>query len=420
MNRVLLCLLAAFLIAGCQSDDPVSAPSEPLDPASWFVGSYDGSELVLQTVQVPVPDGRPVEVQLVATDLQYYDATAQLTASVAIRNQSNLDLWAPARVGVGDFRPESVQPVNATATSNSAGRWWYDYSGNFGDDGLLEPGELSDPLLWILQLPGPISFSFSAEARFSPEPSRPVIAGRVFNDLDLDGEADADEPAGIGDVRLVAPDGQATVLRPDSLGRWSQPVTVPGLYTATWLEPPILGPTPICLTTPNPLQILLVAGPDGLPESYLEAHFGVAPEPCVIPPPIPVVSTDEPLDSLESDWWTLVDMEVVSQFRWFHGRAERSLQDYRLEITVGYGGCQPDHPLTFVIGPPSEVPGPDRLPATLVHDDLDELCDAYFTPTRSVDLDLVRQIWAERTGYTGPLTLVLHTPLGIRELPLDY
>ena len=55
----------------------------------------------------------------------------------------------------------------------------------------------------------------------------------------------------------------------------------------------------------------------------------------------------------------------------------------------------------------------------MVHDNLGELCLAWFNVTRTVDMSLLRRLWAEWTDQPLPRLLEMHTPQGIREFPLD-
>jgi hypothetical protein len=406
--RGLFFLLAVLVFAGCSSEDPVSVGADGADPESWFDGSYDGTDFILQRTSVPGPDGSMLAVDLVASRLVYDAQTQQLNVEVRVRNTSRTDLYAPASVGIGEFTPDSVLPLNANLRDESPQRWWYDYSKALGEDGVLRAGEESAGVLWILQLQGPESFSFMAVARFAPEPQRAILGGRVFTDLDRDGVADPGEPGGLGEVAISFPDGQRYVARPDTLGWWAVPVDMAGLYSVQWIHPPTLGFAPVCLTTPSPLQVLLTPGPDGLPTSFREANFGIDPEPCFATDRMPIVLSDVPVDELESDHWSLIDL--------VHAPVSAGTVEL-LVFTIGFSGCGPDHPLALAV----QRPNPDRpevMVATVIHDGRNELCDAWWSVTRTVDMGLLRRQWLEWTGQPGPRMLELHTPLGIHEFAL--
>lgn len=402
-------LILVLLLAACGSDDPVAVDSGPADPSTWFDGHFDGEAFVLQRIELPPAGDTPVAIDLVASRVDFDVATNRLRVLVHVRNAAQVPLYAPARVGIGDFVPATIAPQNADVHDRTTGRWWYDYSRALGG-GVLDPGEQSTGVLWILQLPGPQSFSFSAVARFSPEPDRPVLAGRIFQDDDRDGLADPDEPPAFGDVELSFPDGSVSLVHPGDDGRWSVPVSEPGLVRARWISPPTFGFAPVCLTTPNPLQVMLVAGADGRPQSFRHADFGIDPRPCVPGDGMPILLSEVPLDSLDSDPLELVDL--------VHVPADAAGGE-SLEVSVAFGGCSPDHPLAFVALRPADGADAARIVATIWHDDLGELCDAWFQVTRTVDVARLRRIWLAETGYAGPLTLEMRVAGTVRELVLD-
>ncbi|RKZ10635.1 hypothetical protein DRQ53_10735 [bacterium] len=407
--------LAMALLAGCSTTDPDDDHQDLLDPEVWFDGNFDGDGLILTRTEIFGPGGVLITLELLASNLEFDPATNQLQATVHVRNSSRIDLHAPGRVGISDFNPDSIRPLNATSTEDSAGRWWYDYSNALGQDDILSAGEESDGVLWILQLPGSTSFSFVAVARFAGEPERAVLGGRVFHDNNRDGHPDRDEPGGFGTVHVGYPDGRQMRTQPNEDGWWGLPAQAAGLYSVRWVAPPTASILPVCLTTPNPLQVILTPGPDGLPRSFREAHFGIDPLPCIGGDRMPIMVSDVPLDSLESDHWMLVGIE--------HKREADGAPE-RLDLTIGFSGCSENHPLVFAIQGPSLVDrladeSPPHMVATVLHDDLDELCDAWWQPTRSVDVGRLRAIWADMAGPNVPLVLEFHSLLGIRILPLD-
>jgi hypothetical protein len=407
--RTLSLLVTLLLIAGCSSD-PVEPGPESLDPEAWFDGSFDGEGIVLQRTEVFGPGGVLVEVDLVARGLSFDASVNQLKVAVAIRNSSRMNLHAPASVGLSDFNPSTVVPLNANNHSVDLGRWWFDYSRALGDDRILAAGEESEPVEWILQLPGPGSFAFAAIARFAGEPNRPVLGGRVFLDLDRDGSPGREEPPAFGTVEVTFPNARRMMVQPAEDGTWSVRIESPGIHVARWISPPTMGFAPVCLTTPNPLQVLITPGPNDLPSGFTRAHFGVDPEPCLPWRMMPIRMSESPVDSLDSDPWTLIDLAQT-------GPDDPGPE--RLEITVGFSGCSADHPLAFVYEHPGDAADPagviphSMMVATVLHDDLGELCEAYFNVTAAVDLAVLRAQWRELTGYTGPITLQLHTPQGI-------
>ena len=75
----------------------------------------------------------------------------------------------------GDFVPADVQPLNAVCGIIPEAPCFYEYSGTYGDDDRLDPGETSEALEWqILNIRGE-GFAFRARLLGNPNPG-----GRIF------------------------------------------------------------------------------------------------------------------------------------------------------------------------------------------------------------------------------------------------
>ncbi len=170
---------------------------------------------------------------------------------------------------------------------------------------------------------------------------------------------------------------------PGPEGGYALPVTASGLYTLTLRLFPSITPTdpaggddgfaPVEFTTPNPLEVLLVPGPDGPPLSFLDAHFGVISGPGGQYPP--VLPAPVPLDSLGGD-----------HYAYLAGRLEGPI----LWLRVGYSGCQPEHPLQLFWEPGPQASPLPHVNLALVHDGLGEMCDAYWERGAGFDLTPLR------------------------------
>jgi len=194
------------------------------------------------------------------------------------------------------------------------------------------------------------------------------------------------------------------------------PVEEAGLYTLTY-DPPYMMPM-LQLTTPNPRQVLLTGGPDGLPQSFLDADFGVADE---LPPsgPPPVAFSDLPPGSLQVAPWTLLAARVTPVGDPDGGR--KGGEDppphgdwpLVLHLRAGFSGCRPEHPFDlFVSG--DVHPGPDDMPTALLVavNTLDEDCDAWFQHGYGFDLQPLRERFLELNGGPGELMLEVWNPDG--------
>jgi len=284
--RALTLLWLLFLPLGCSDQ---IAPEGTPSGATAFQGNYDPStgEIVFR---LESPGGAPVpNLHLIATGIEL-DTAGLLHAQVAIRNTGSTTVPGPAGVGVWGFLPGSVYPVtpNCPAPNDSTPRpldsslpavpadappllCAFDHRGTYGDDGVLAGGETSDPVEWLFGGTGGESFAFHAEIMLEPEPPQSgTIAGNVFEDRNLNGQREIDEPgiAGVGVGVLVGDHERIAVT--DDFGNYSFVLEEAGLYEVTLSLPAGLLPT-----TPTELHVLIVRLPDGNLSQFLHADFGL-------------------------------------------------------------------------------------------------------------------------------------------------
>lgn len=379
--------LLAFLSACADSTAPDrsedGSPGGRLDPTA--------SEFVLEQVSATVPGVGTVPIDLVGSNLRVDRAREQVTIDVAIRNASRGDtLPAPTTVWIGCFEPGSIAVLNADAISRRPGckPWGFVYDAAFGADGLLLPGETSQAKPWIFHDPGLVPFSFAAEVLVDVQ-AGPRISGWIFEDGNRNGTREPFEgPFSPGGVAVRGPDGATVTVLARHDGSYSVPVQVPGLYTVIvqyaalcQCQPPDCCSS--CVTTRNPLELVLLPGPDGRLQSYTGADFGVAHGACDDPSP-PVVLVDVLPSAIPQDSYALLDA---------------SLQGDLLVLRVGYSGCSASHPFTLYAGRAFAESIPPQTWVILAHDDLDEPCDAYFEATLQFDLDPIR--WEHLRVYGG-------------------
>jgi len=398
---LLLGLLSTLVLYGCSDSTAPSGDDGNLARigAEGDLDPADGT-FVLKTLQMPPPwDGPAVNIQLIGSNLVVDAANEQVSLDVAIRSLHPYPLYAPAVVWVEHFVPETVGLINADYTvappAKAQGdtfahfeRFGFDYSELMGDDGLLEFEETSAAKTWIFSDPGLGSFSFQGWVEFGTEPDWPRIAGRCFVDENNNGWPEPDEPSpGGAFIAISLPNGDVVHLATNLEGRWALPVETAGLYrvhcSLAWMMP--LNP---CFTTPNPLDVLLTPGPDGLPNSFLDAHFGF----CAFDPtqPPPILFTDLPPDSLHFGHWMLIGAEIEGQ--------------HHLRMHVGFSGCQPDHPFTLWASGGFMESEPPQINVVLVHD-VEEECDAWFEDELVFDL---MPLWHEYMRAYGPGVLMLN------------
>lgn len=392
-------LVWATLLAGCSdSSAPDKAADNRLDPGS---GTFS-----LKDVAVPGPDGMPMLLRLVGSDLVVDAQAGTVSLSVRVLNLSAEAIQPPLVAWIRALQPASVTPLNAdftfpgpltdpaVAVTDTAG-WGYDYSALLAGQP-LPPGEATPAKTWTFADPDLVPFSFTARIETGAFTGQARLAGRLFLDLDRDGLPSASEPPFLaGGVQVTAPGGVVSWSSPGPDGWWELPVRVAGLYEVLFV-PMEMGPRPVPLTTPNPRQVVVTTGPDGQLLSWREGHFGVARDAPPPPPPTGVIGfTERRPEQLHRAPWLLLRAGVRGP---------------RLELQVGYSGCEPDHAFSLWMSGGFLESFPPRAHLTLVHETM-EACDAAFTQEIGFDLMPLFGRYAEQYGQ-GPLVLVLHGPDG--------
>jgi hypothetical protein len=400
-GAISLSLAASLLLFGCTESPPPVGTSG--DGSEQFDGSIDpqGGTFVLQSLESPVPGDGVIRVELLGRNLHFVRERGEVALEIAVRNIDSRTLYGPAEILSFRYRPESVFPANpdrVDCPGDSADSNWvapdactfaYSYSALLGADGILLPGETSGFRTWVFQDPELLSFSFGAAARFALNGDQPRIAGLFFGDLNENGVPDPNEgPFGGGWVEVRGPGLDGVTVPVNEVGRYMVRVQEPGSYIVTAYPPPTFGFAPVRFTTPNPLQVVLPPGPNGEPQSFLHADFGITNDlPRRTPP---VILYDGPADSLSLD-----------QYHYLEG----SLEDSILTLRVGISGCSPEHPLQlYMVGGFMEsLPVQARL--LLAHDDLGELCDAYFERTLQFNLRPIQEAYRRSYGPEGVILL---------------
>jgi hypothetical protein len=416
--RAILFLLAAgslVLASACsQGVDP--APVADEGPVG-FVGTLDptAGTFILKEIETPRPAYQHLRLQLIGRNLQVDAENSSVSLEVAVRNLSEATLFPDVIVWLSDFLPEAVVPTNADlippdsaslSDSLTSALWGYLYSDLLGDDGMLEPRELSGFKPWIFYDPGLSSFSFGASVAFSLHPAAATLSGVVFNDMDADGELDPDESGfGAGVIFADGPGRDATqVIEVGPHGRYGFPVDQPGLYTLTYIPPPTLAPfAALIFTTPNPLEVFMAPGPDGLPREFHDANFGVhSPG-----RPVQLVEiTDRNPEDIPTDPYRMGEAWIRQSVLVLKG--------------LGFSGCSGGHPFHLFMAGGFSGSNPVQATLVLSHDDRGELCDAYFEESRFFELAPVIHLYKEMYDGGNGIRLNLITPDGHRELYLSF
>lgn len=389
--------LALILASGCS--DSTGPSSQAGDDEALLDAAVDpaAATFVVQASAFDPDSGlyHHGRFELIGSGLVTDPALETVSFDVAIRNNSEDTVAVPLIAWIGRLRPATVVPLNADVEDtlqmrHRVLRFGFDYSALVGEDALLEPGETSGARTWTFHDPGLAPFTFAARVEVGrpvPPLLGPHIAGRVFQDVNRNGLSDSGEPGLHGVVLLTTAGGDTVAAHPNRTGHYAFAIESAGLYTLRYgsrLDWPAE-----CFTTPNPLEVLVVPGPDSQPQSIDGADFGISPRPChgAIAPAVMIAS---PLEEIPQDSYTLLELHLRGDI---------------LMLKVGVSGCGPDHPFTLFVSSNFMESRPVQTVALLAHDDLDEMCDGYFERTLAFDLAPLRQAYIEAYGHPGEVVL---------------
>lgn len=360
-----------------------------IDPAA---GSF-----VLKTLDIPPPDGSaPAPIQLIGSNLTM-GPDGTVSVDVAVRNLHSAPLYAPAVVWLSRFAPAGVLPLNADwviipmdphgASPIGHDEYGFDYAAAFGDDGRLEPEEISAPRTWTFGGHDGGSFSFAARAEFGLEPDLPRIAGLGWWDTNRNGVADVQEqPHPWGAVRVAFPGGEVFDVFAGDNGRFSVMVEDPGLYELRY-DP--LVDMIVEFSTPNPLQVLLTTGADGRVHSFLDADFGMY-APGTVDHVIQF--TDLTPDSLQIGQYELLQASIKTA--------------HLLLAEVAFSGCDQQETFSLFMSGGFMESMPIQADLVLRKDDQTD-CEAYWINTAWFDLRPMMEAFLTAYG-PGHLQLNLH------------
>jgi len=396
--QALLPLASFALIFSVASCSDGTAPKGGADSGELAIGgSYDADDGQFVLGVTDTLPGNPLLVELIGSELVTDPETEQLSLRVALRNLGD-DIHPPVMLWLSEFQPAAVYVLNPDAVRMAEGpddllppAYGFDYSALFGEDGVLSAGETSQAKLWLFHDPGLGSFAFHARLEAGLVPGLPRIAGRVWEDYNGNGVLEAGEPGWPGAPIVVAtPEGELISVFSGPQGRYSVPALTAGLYRLE-CDFSEFGMIPPFFTTPNPLNVLIAPGPDGELQSYLHAHFGIRWGDDPPPGPPPVVFTEAPPESLHFGHWSYI---------------EGGVEGDRLDLRVGFSGCQPEQPWTCYISGGFMESYPVQVRAVLVHE-VEEECDATFEETLHFDLWPLKRAYVEAYGPNQMLLIDL-------------
>ncbi|MDX1439585.1 MAG: SdrD B-like domain-containing protein [Rubricoccaceae bacterium] len=224
-------------------------------------GARDG--LLLAEIAI---DGGAIEIR--ATNLEWNEEEQTASFDVYLVNKGNVALEAPAHLAVSKVDPPDVSFQNPDGETLH-GLPYKTYDEEFGDDGLLVPGERSGEDRFQFHTGEHRSFAIAFLLTHGADG---VISGIVFSDEDEDGTRSAPEP-GIGAVSVTL-----SYLQNNEQVAFNTTTNFDGTYSFTNLAPGVYSvgiDPPGSPTTANPVHVTLLEDDDGIVSKYERAHFGV-------------------------------------------------------------------------------------------------------------------------------------------------
>ncbi|UCF05575.1 MAG: hypothetical protein JSV33_00640 [bacterium] len=299
-----VCLLALVFSCGEQPTGIVQEPGDGLSGVGEIDPGASGGFL-LGTVSDSTRG--PGHIEIWAMGVAFDTASGIVSFDVQLVNRMRTNIPAPVRFVVTRIIPVNIAVVGFDGVTRD-GFPYYDFSSKLGDDNVLEPGESSEPVTMKFHTVTPRSFAIGFRIDLGPPPGTGMIAGVVFRDDNRNGVRDRytklDEP-GIPGITValekISSDSDKVILhvRTDRNGEYRFGGLREGVYEI-FVE---ASPQYWEITSPNPLLVTLIKGPDGEVQDFLGANFGLYP----LYPPVPDNLFGPILVGPASPYGTLVD-----------------------------------------------------------------------------------------------------------------
>jgi len=262
------------------SEQPTTVRGE-LDDTGGFTGTGEidpgsGDSFLIGTVSDTT--FAPGHIAVWAMDLAYDDTVGIVSFDVVLMNQTERPIPAPIHFVITWIRPATITVVEFDGVSEE-GFPYYDFSGKLGPDNILEPGEQSDRVTMKFHTVEARSFGIGFRIDLGLPHGTGKIVGVVFRDDNRNGvrdRSDRGEPGipGITVSMEKPPLEFIAITRTDTNGVYSFSGLDAGVYTITVHAPPDRWE----VTSPNPLLVTLVEGPDGDVKDFYGADFGLFPK----------------------------------------------------------------------------------------------------------------------------------------------
>ncbi|MBN1165198.1 MAG: hypothetical protein JXB45_11510 [Candidatus Krumholzibacteriota bacterium] len=285
LGFTVLFILGLTLLFSCEEQPTAISDGSPGS------GNYDSGEIDPNASE-PFLLGSVVDPNFAAGSIEVWGMNVSFDSELGIvsfevrlLNRTDRTIPPPIHFTVIDIIPDNIALMGFDGVSGD-GFPFFDFSTKLGDDNVLEPQEWTESVTLQFHTVTPRSFAIGFRIDLGPPPGSGIISGVVFRDDNHNGireRCERREPGIPGiTVALEKPleSGEMVVLltKTDRNGAYSFWGLKAGVYKV-FLSPGLEGWE---FTTPHPLLITLVQGPDGKVQAFYEAHFGLFP---LNPPP---------------------------------------------------------------------------------------------------------------------------------------
>ena len=281
MRKILPLLFLVFSVSfvGACSDDATQPPASHND--GTISGQIHDSDFEFE-ITPGEPGAGPFLLR--GTHLHYDDETGALVVDLTVLNHGTVAQREPIGLTFIRLDPDEVTVLNPDNDIHNDGAAIVFHFAN--DDGAWTPGEASLPRTVQFGVSKGTAIAFIARIDLGAPVDEGIIAGRVWNDANKNGEMESDE-TGLGGVGVYLSFfgrdvNQPPLARVTTTGREGlyQFDSLPAGGYVVSIAPSTANLFP---TTPTEIHVILVDN-NGEVSSYRGANFGAVPE--NVPPPL--------------------------------------------------------------------------------------------------------------------------------------
>jgi len=286
-----LCGLLLSLAFSC-GEPPTGVKDKPGDGGMSGSGDIDpgaAGSFLLGTVSDSLFAAGYIEIW--ASNVMFDSAAGMVTFDISLSNFTEWPIQPAIHFVITSISPRDIAVLDFDGESQD-GFPFYDFSDKLGPDNILDVGETTEPVTTRFHVVHPRSFSIGFRIDLFDQPQGAKIVGVVFRDNNRNGirdRCDQSDPANTNinfrcepgipnitvSVDLPLPDGTmvSLITQTDQNGEYTFAGFGQGVYKIRVHAPEYQWE----ITSPNPLLVTIMTGPDGQPMDFYGANFGLYP-----------------------------------------------------------------------------------------------------------------------------------------------